>query len=92
MHCPHDKNYRLATIKLDHGGKVLEKVKEKDVETIVPSTPGTLCMVVHGRDKGLMGSVVERRSDEGKVVLQMQEDLSVLNKYSLDEVSMVAVV
>jgi len=73
-------------IQLDNGSLV-EGVKQRMLETVIPSAGGKV-MVVEGRNKGRLGTLLERkkRGDDESAVVQMMGDLSI-ETFSLDDVA-----
>ncbi len=67
----------LASIRLLASGAIIEGVQQQHLETVLPSV-GMMCLVLTGTYKGLTARLLEKRKDEQKVVLEMQEDLSVV--------------
>lgn len=65
-----------ATVRLDDR-TVLDKVNERHVETIVPSV-GAMCVVLLGEYKGQHATLLEKKRDEQRVVVQLSEDLEVV--------------
>ena len=63
----------VGTIKLD-GGKIIEGIKEKYLETVLPPLGG-ICSVVCGEYKGQNARLLEKKSDEGMAFIELEEDL-----------------
>jgi G patch domain and KOW motifs-containing protein len=73
------------TAMADDDGRILDGLTEADVETALPK-PGGRAVVVYGPHKGAKGSLLERSSSKNRVVLQLDEDLSVVT-LTLDDVT-----
>jgi len=78
--------HNKCTIQLENG-TLVEGVKQRMLETIIPKAGGKV-MIVDGKNKGRIGSILERKKsgDEESVVVQMMNDLSI-DTYDLDSVS-----
>jgi len=76
-----------CVIQLDNGSLV-EGVKQRMLETVIPREKGAKVMVVEGENKGKLGTLLERRKgeDNEKAIIQLTNDLSI-NSYSLDDVA-----
>jgi len=71
----HDVLSRFVfSVVMDKDKKLIENVIEKNVETALPKAGGK-AMVVLGKHKGKIGTVLERNSRLQKCVLQFDEDL-----------------
>lgn len=83
---------KVASVRLDSGA-LLETVKQRHLETVIPSERGA-CIVLTGRYRGLEAVLLERRRGQGgsgggggdTVVVQMAEDMSVVLELPLDDV------
>jgi transcription antitermination factor NusG len=58
------------------GGRLLENMKEKYVETLVPAQ-GKKVMVLKGEYKGEQGKILEKHPKEARAVVQLDSDLQV---------------
>ena len=65
-----------GTVRLDDG-RVVEAIKEKYLETVLPSVGGT-CTVLLGAFRGQSATLLEKRKDDGQVVVQLSEDLELV--------------
>jgi G patch domain and KOW motifs-containing protein len=65
----------LASVRLDDG-KVIENVKQKYLETVLPAVGGT-CVILRGKRLGQQAILLERKKELEQVVVQMQDDLDV---------------
>lgn len=65
-----------ATVRLDDR-TVLDKVGERHVETIVPAV-GSMCVVLLGEYKGQHATLLEKRRDDQRVIVQLSDDLEVV--------------
>ena len=63
----------VGTIRLD-GGKIIEGLKEKYLETVLPPIGG-ICSVLYGEYKGQNARLIEKRKDEGLAFIQLEDDL-----------------
>jgi len=79
--------YRF-TVMMENG-VLVEGVKERNVETIIPR-PGGHVLLVKGKKKGEAGKLLERMTKEGRAVVQLENDLSVL-EMQFEEISESAV-
>jgi len=78
--------HNQCTIQLEDGSLV-EGVKQRMLETVIPKIGGKV-MVVSGPNKGMVGSLLERKKDNNKedAIVQLLGDLSI-SAYSLDDVT-----
>jgi G patch domain/KOW motif-containing protein len=78
--------HNVCTIQLDNGSLV-EGVKQRMLETVIPQTGGKV-MVVDGANKGKIGKLLERmkKGDNERAIVQMIGDLSI-ETFSLDDVA-----
>jgi len=74
----------LASVRLDDG-KVLENVKEKYLETVLPTIGGS-CIVLRGGCVGQIATLLERKKETEQVVVQMLDDLDI-HVLSADDVA-----
>ena len=63
----------VGTIRLD-GGKIVEGVKEKYLETVLPPIGG-ICSVLYGQYRGQNARLIEKRKEEGLAFIQLEDDL-----------------
>ncbi|GAM19789.1 hypothetical protein SAMD00019534_029640, partial [Acytostelium subglobosum LB1] len=79
---------RLCVLELD-GGKVLENVKQRWLETAIPRDKGSSVIIVQGKYRGRLGTLIERsQSSSSKkevAIIQMVGDLSV-REFDLDDI------
>lgn len=73
----------IATVRLDNG-KLLDDVKEKYLETVLPSTGG-LCMVLAGENKGEVARMMGRSDKDQTVTAELRDSLDVI-VISMDDV------
>lgn len=66
----------LASIKLDDGS-FIDSVKEKHLETVLPSCGGT-CKVLRGEYKGQLAKLLEKKREIDVAVIQLVEDYDVI--------------
>ena len=66
----------VCSVRLDDG-TVLEAVKERHVETIIPGVGGS-CLVLLGAYAGQQAVVLEKKNDAQRVVVQLSEELEVV--------------
>ena len=65
----------IATVQLEDG-RVLESVKERYLETILP-TIGGACIVLVGPRRGQLATLLEKKKEEGLAIVQLTEDLDI---------------
>jgi G patch domain/KOW motif-containing protein len=70
----------FCSVKLDNG-KVLESVKEKYLETILPKIGGQ-CIILTGKHKGDTAILLEKKRDVEKAVVQLMDDVYFIFIYS----------
>ncbi len=58
------------TVVLDDNARLLERVREDDVETAVPKAGGKV-QIVRGKHKGETGVLLEKSSEQNKGVVQL---------------------
>lgn len=63
---------------MDDGAQLVEGLKVSQVETVLPRQPGAPVLVVGGRYKLRKGRLVERRTKEARVVLQLIGDFELV--------------
>lgn len=66
----------VGVIRLD-SGVVLERVKEKYLETVLPSV-GASCIVLVGKHKGQLATLLEKKKQEERVILQLSEEFEII--------------
>lgn len=79
---------KLASIRLDNG-VVLQDVKEKYLETVLPKNIGDTCMILTGDHRGLSGTIMEKDFDRNEVTVQLLEEMEIL-LLSMDSVAELA--
>eukprot|EP00940_MAST-03C_sp_MAST-3C-sp2_P001839 g1839.t1 len=80
-----DPVFGTCLVQLEDGGIVVEGIKQRDLETVLPKAGGEV-IVLAGSSKGLRGRLLERSTRRQTAVVQFHEDLSV-KTFSLDDVS-----
>ncbi|EGG13859.1 hypothetical protein DFA_11620 [Cavenderia fasciculata] len=77
---------KLCIVELDNG-KVVDNVKQRMLETAIPRASGSTVIIVSGKHKSRVGTLVERRSGSKKetAIVQLIGDLSVL-EFDLDDI------
>lgn len=86
---------RLATIRFDVGNTVyvVDNVKEKYLETVLPSAGETAkapVMVLKGPHAGRCGLVLDKNHDRETVTVQLADDITELLQLSMNDVSCVS--
>jgi len=66
-----------CTVKLENTNILLEGIKQEDLETIVPQVRSSV-LVVRGEHKGGKGVLLERDSQNIRLVLQLEEDFEIV--------------
>jgi G patch domain/KOW motif-containing protein len=74
-----------ATLHMDGGGSVLDRVPERYLETALPKAGGKV-VVLSGPNRTAKGRLLERDSSKQQGVVQVFEDMSVLT-LSLDDIA-----
>ncbi|CAB1099405.1 unnamed protein product [Ectocarpus sp. CCAP 1310/34] len=74
-----------ATVRMDLGELVLEGVKERHLETVLPSRGGKV-IVVRGAEKGATGKLLAKNKEKETALVQVYEDLRAVT-LSLDDVA-----
>jgi G patch domain/KOW motif-containing protein len=80
---------KMATIRLD-SGVVLQDIKEKYLETVVPKNIGDQCMILHGEYRGQIGVIQQTDYDRDQVAVQLVEEMSEVLLLSLDSIAQLA--
>ncbi|KAH7426006.1 hypothetical protein KP509_11G081100 [Ceratopteris richardii] len=75
----------LCDIRIDNGGKILERVKQEYLETALPKNGGRV-LVVGGKYRGRLGRLQERDSERAIGHVQMEEDYEILS-FDLDDLA-----
>lgn len=75
----------VATIRFDNGRTLVESVKEKYLETVLPSV-GEVVVILVGLYKGESAILLEKYNDKQKVLVQLTESLEVL-ELSMDDIA-----
>lgn len=82
---------RRCSVRLDGSGRIVEGLRQSQLETVVPSASDQRVLVVgpRSRYRGLRGSVVHRDARNGTVQLRLEEGLSDNEevKVSMDDVA-----
>ena len=66
-----------ASVKVLSTGNLIDKVKQKHLETVLPSTNGT-CIVLKGQHRGQKARLLEKRKSEETCVLELEESLDMV--------------
>ena len=74
-----------GTIKMDSSGQILERIKEKYLETALPKEGGRV-VILQGQNMYKRGRLLERDSKSGRGVVQLAEDMDVIS-LSLDDIA-----
>ncbi|CAN0555010.1 unnamed protein product, partial [Ectocarpus sp. 12 AP-2014] len=74
-----------ATVRMDLGELVLEGVKERHLETVLPSRGGKV-IVVRGAERGATGKLLAKNKEKETALVQVYEDLRAVT-LSLDDVA-----
>ena len=80
---------RMATLRMEGDGSVIENVKEKYLETVLPGV-GEVCMILSGAEKGQLANLLEKRKDKDSAVVQLVDDMSEILTIPMDEVAAIA--
>ena len=75
-----------CTIRLDDGGKMVDNVPQRALETVLPKQKGAPLLVVSGRYRGQHATLVGKDSGAGTAHVCLEMDLSVVT-LQLDEVA-----
>lgn len=75
-----------CTIQLDDGGKLVDNVPQRALETVLPKAKGAPLCVVAGRFRGQHATLVGKDTGAGNAHVCLELDLSVVT-VSLDEVA-----
>lgn len=73
-----------ATVRFDNA-QLIESIKEKYLETVLPST-GQSCIVLVGPYKGESAILMEKHPEDDKAIIQLSESLEVL-EISMDHIA-----
>jgi G patch domain/KOW motif-containing protein len=73
-----------GTVRFDNG-QLLEAVKEKYLETVLPSA-GSSCIVLLGTNQGETATLVEKHSERNIAVIQLTDSLEVI-EISMDNIA-----
>lgn len=74
-----------ATVRMDAGGLVLEGVKQRHLETVLPARGGKV-VIVRGGERGATGKLLARDKDKETALVQVYEDLRAIS-LPLDDVA-----
>jgi hypothetical protein len=74
-----------GTLQMDSGKVLLERVKQKYLETALPKIGGCV-IILKGRNKYQRGTLLERNSNTCKGVVQLQENMDVVS-IPLDDIA-----
>jgi G patch domain and KOW motifs-containing protein len=80
---------RIGTLRIESDGAIVENVKEKYLETVLPSV-GELCMILTGEYQGQVASLLEKRKESDSAVVQLQEDMSEIVTLPMDNIAAIA--
>ena len=80
-----DVTSKGITLRIDHSGRVLDRVPERYLETSVPKVGGS-AIILSGPHKYSKGRLLERKSKEDLAVIQTFEDMHVVS-LSLDDIA-----
>lgn len=83
-----DRSGKVASIRLDNG-VVLQDIKEKYLETVLPKNIGDSCMILTGEHRGLSGTLMEKDYDKNEVTIQLIEEMDIV-LLSMDSVAALA--
>jgi hypothetical protein len=75
----------ICTLSLHSDGKVIDGVKQKYLETVIPST-GKQCMVVKGAYSGQTGRLHEKDKEKETVVIELNDEMEYV-VLKMDDVS-----
>ncbi|KAL6071835.1 Pre-mRNA-splicing factor SPP2 [Balamuthia mandrillaris] len=75
----------LCTVSLLSSGQLLEGIKQRMLETVLPAVEGPV-IVVQGPHRGETGKLLERRLSQDRAVVQLDSDLAI-HDYRLDDIS-----
>jgi len=65
-----------ATLRLDNG-KIIENVKAKYLETVLPDVGG-LCLILFGENKGETAKLLEKKREKERAVIELTDSLQIL--------------
>ena len=78
----------LSTIALDNGN-ILENVKEKYLENVLPSVEDR-CLILRGRYRGCYGKLLEKIKEKDLLVVQLDDEMSEICELGLDDAAALA--
>lgn len=76
----------VASVRLD-SGVVIGSVKEKYLETVLPSVGGN-CLILRGSNKGQTAQLLEKKKDKNEAIIQLSESFDVVI-ISMDDIAAV---
>jgi G patch domain and KOW motifs-containing protein len=79
---------KVASLRLD-SGVVLQDVKEKYLETVLPKNVGESCLILTGEHRGLSGTLIEKDYERNEVTVQLVEEMEIV-LLSMDSVAALA--
>lgn len=83
-----DGDRYLSTIELDNGN-ILENVKEKYLENVLPSVEDK-CLILRGRYRGCYGKLLEKIKEKDLLVVQLDDELNEVCELGLDDAAALA--
>ncbi len=85
---------RLATIRMQsssgRGYVVIENVKEKYLETVIPREDRATCVILTGEYSGQYGTILDRNDSKQTVSVQLQDDITEIVVLSMNYISAIA--
>jgi hypothetical protein len=68
---------KVASIRLD-SGVVLQEIKEKYLETVLPKSVGDSCLILTGEHRGETATLLEKDYDRNEVTIQLTEEMEIV--------------
>jgi hypothetical protein len=75
----------VASVRLESSSQIYENIKQKHLETVVPHIRHK-CVILAGKYKFLEAVVLEKKSEENTVIVQLVEEMDIVCELSMDEV------
>ena len=81
----------LASIRFDQNREILENIRQKHLETIVPSKH-EYCIILNGKYRGMEAKVIERNlpskntNNNDNVLIQLSDELNIVQELSMDDI------